>query len=510
MRELFRRGPENPDLDAYMQEVQARHESAVNGELYADSPLHTWEEEQRREADRDISLGGFIVDMIEGAAERMDNMDRWERGDRLPPIAPGMSDLVRARLPRFVAVNPEAGGGLSVERARRFKIDRVTEDIINEAVIRLPRRMDAYHYRQGEAADTVEIPGVGPVTVTMRETGGVFTYVTSIDGPNWRVWNCRPSGVQYLNRYNDISLPSEVSIDDGKTKLNLYDEDGIYIHQDGKRYTNVRWKTRFGRGYDSDAQRDDLHRTYNGGSPGSEHLSPGEAPNKDWDKDKKTYSWETVQDEAIVWLAQNVLFPLRAADVPESQATERPEKQPFPHEKIGPLFTYVETRDLERIQRIQQDPSRAYPDEQHGIGVGYRLVSLGDGEPGLPSAAYDGYVYARQGQLTEATDLTQINRIGRDMRRTGSMLGGAHGFAQLRPKHGDDVFVVDWVHARQSSVALARTMTPVNEYDGSFEEPIIIFGRDIELDEISYMFPAPPREDRRRSGRLAGEFSDPS
>ena len=222
-------------MQQYMDEVQARHEAAERGELYASSPLEVWGEEARREAARDISVAGFLADFAKDRADRADAIMRWELGQRLPDIAPGMSELVQSRLPRFVSVNPEAAGGLAVDRARRFKIDLTVEDIINEAIVRLPRRMDAYRYRHGEAADAIDVPGLGEVKVEMSQHADVFTSVRAIEGDGWRVWNCRPSGIRYLDRYNDISRPSEISTDGGKQLIKLYDDNsGIYVRKEGR------------------------------------------------------------------------------------------------------------------------------------------------------------------------------------------------------------------------------------------------------------------------------------
>lgn len=494
----------------YLECVTVLHDNS--DDLFAHSPLDELAEEARINAlTADLGVVGFLTDFARDRRRREENMSRWETGNGLPQVAPEMLELIASKTPAHVSINPEALGAIEVRRTRDYKIDRVSDDIMAEVTALLPRKLDAYHYKQGYATDTIAVDGLGEVEVRMSNSQNVFHSISEIKVGNFRIWNCRQTGLWYNGNWIDNSHPSDIEIGDEKLEINLYDdESGIFVKKDGKSYTNERVRARFGSGYRTDADRDELYRTYNGGNEMAT-VRDGEAPNDDWRDDETEYSWAQIQDAAIVWMAENVLFPLRGAEKPAEQATEAPEAEPFPYDKIGPIFTFIETKDYERIKRIQQKPEAAYPNERHGIRPNLRLVSLGDGTPDLPSEVHDGYIYAKPGRLNEATNFEEINKIGREYRKTDRILGGAHGFAQLRPKSARDIYVVDWAEwdkyrdatfsdthnrlsdeeLKENHAVVARTMTPVIEYDDSFEDPIIIIGRDLELDEIELMFPAP-------------------
>lgn len=129
----------------------------------------------------------------------------------------------------------------------------------------------------------------------------------------------------------------------------------------------------------------------------------------------------------------------------------------------------------------------------------------------LPDIVHDGYIYAKPGLIGDI-DLDTIQAIGNEDRRTDSLLGSAHGFAQIHPKNARDIYVVDWAEwqrfrdatfsdshsrltdeeMRENYAVVARTMKPINEYDGTYAEPIVLIGRELELDEIEALVPAPP------------------
>lgn len=512
MSEFIRKEPDPGE--EYLAHVTQLFE-AGDGVLYGYSALDAFIEEKQREAlTADLGVVGFLADFARDRIEHEKRLERWETGQGLPVPTEEVQELIATKTPQHVAVNPEALGGIQLRPARHYKIDIVTDDIMAEVAALLPRRIDAYYYKQGYAYDVVEVPGLGEIQVRLHDSNGIFKAISEVRIGNFRIWNCRDTGLWYNGKLIDVSHPSNIELGDKeRTQIELYsDESGVFIRKDGKRFTNERWKTRFGSGYRSDNERDELYRTYNGPNPMAT-VGEDEAPNDGWKEDMTELSWRQIQDEAIVWMANNILFPLKLAEKPQEQTTELPEDEPYPFEKVGPIFTFIQTRDLERVVRIKDHPESAYPDERHAIHPNIRLVPLGMGSKGLPHEAYDGYIYCKPGVIADI-EQDDVNEIGNEWRRTDNFLGGAHGFAQVHPKSARDVYVVDWAEwqkfrdatfsethnrltddeMRENFAVVARTLTPVTDYDGLFQEPIVLIGRELELDEIESLVPAPERQ----------------
>lgn len=479
-------------------------------------PKDEFERVKRESARKELGIESFLMDFAIEAETRRRNLERWVSGRAITPASVEHATAIISALPAYTLANPEAMGAMRVEHARELRIDIVVEDILSEIASRLPRRIDAYRYYQDYAHETLDIPGLGEVKVTMRETGdGIFRTIGTVEGGQFRIWNCRDSGVRYMDRYNDISRPQEIKIKPAGIDMDLYDDGSIFVGYKGERFTNVRWRTAVGRRYDSDEYRDDLHRTYSGlndmATPDEGYVS-----NKGWEDDKTVHSWRKIEEEAIAWLAENVLNPLREAPKPEVQATKLPEEEPFPTDKIGPLYAFVDEEALRRIALIKNNPGKAYPDERKAVGPGKRLLSLGMPRGDAPGLVYDGYVWCGVGTIGENTDLNGIKEIGLEYRWDDSPFH-SQGVAVIKPKTATDVYVIDWqkwddyrdrtftpTHNRLTDAeyaemhrVVARTIVPITEYRGNYRKPIVLIGRDVELDEVEAVY-LPPEERRRR------------
>lgn len=487
-------------------------------------PEDEFERVRRESAGKEAGVESFLMDFAIGAETRRRNLERWATGRTITPASAEHVGAVISALPSYTVASPEAMGAMGVEQARGFRIDMVAEDIIAEIAQRLPRTIDAYGYHQDYAHDTLDVPGLGEVKVTMHQTGdGIFSTIGTVEGETFKIWNCRASGVKYMDRYDDISRPNIIKIKDPEGRLpnkaktmeiDLYgDDSGTFAELDGKRFTNARWQTAEGRGYSSDWQRDDLHRTYSGGND----MNPRyQEVNRGWKNDKTVLSWREVEGNAIVWLAENVLNPLKEAPKPESQATTLPEEEPFPEGKVGPLYAFVDEEVLRKSALIKDNPGKAYPDERKAVRPGKRLLALGMPRKDVPEIAYDGFVWCGVGVIDQQTDLTKVKTIGLEHRWDDRQYG-SQGVAVIKAKTATDVYVVDWqewddyrertftpTHDRLTDaeysemlVAVARTLKPIAEYDGSYRQPIVLIGRDVELDEVEAVY-LPPQERRRR------------
>lgn len=445
--------------DEYVAQV-TREFAAGDGVLFASSPLDEFIEEKKRDS---LTGGvddvtGFQGELVEAAMKRAKDISRWEEGSSIQTASSEKIELISYKTPPHLVINPEALGGIHVQPAERYKLDIVSEDIMAEAASLLPRSIDAYPYQQGYANDQVEVDGLGTVEVRMSDSEGIFKAISEVRIGDFRIWNGRQTGLEYNNELLDFSNPSEIDIGSAGVKIRLGgDGSDIQVEKDGHKVVFG------GTGHSSESDR------------------------------------TLLEDEVIRWLAENVLFPLCNAEKPVEQITTPPEVKPFPYEKIGPLLAFIEMRDAERVRRIRDNPESAYPEERYAIEPGWRLLPFGTARD-IPEEAQLGFIYAMPAEVTWDTDLASIDQIGKEYRRTDALLGKNHGFAQIIPNSAEDMYVVDWKRGAtdegqdEGYAAVARTMVPVTEYDGSYEEPIILIGRRLALHEITALYPAPERD----------------
>lgn len=410
-------------------------------------------------AGREISVESFLADFALGAEQRRRNVTRWRVGEKLPATTDERLAAIKSVLPRFVVVNKEAVGGMRVEPARRYKIDMVVEDIMSEAAQRLPRTLDAYKYHQGYAKDSVKIPGLGKVEVILHQTNEVLYTISEIYGKNFRVWNCRDSGVKYLDRYNEISRPSSIEIEPLNVKLGIYSDGSGDEQKDAKKF------------------RED-------------------------------------QDKSIVWLVDNVLNPIKKTLLKEKQIDLPPMEEPFPEGKVGPLFAFVKEEDIEKIEILKHGVSRAYPDERTAVGPSKRLIPLNYNRGNLPEEVHDFFIWCGIGKVDKRMDTKNL-RIAHNERDTWGMFN-KEGIAEIKPLTATDIYVVDWQawdnyrsktfkpghdtltdnEVGEMYRAVGKTFVPISRYNGRYKKPVVLIGRDLEVNEIGITF-IPPKDRTR-------------
>jgi len=408
---------------------------------------------------REIGVESFLADFAIAAEDRRRNLVRWRMGEKLPKLSEEKIAAIKSALPKFVVLNKEAVGGMRVEPARRHKIDIVVEDIMSEIAQRLPRTLDAYRYYQDYAQDSVDIPGIGKIDVKLHQTEGVFSTISEIKSKNFRVWNCRDSGVIYLDRFNEISRPTTIEIKPENIELK--------IHSDGSGIE----------------QRD--HRKF-----------------------------KEMQDTSVVWLVDKVLNPIKKTPIKGKQIDIPLMEEPFPEEKIGPLFAFVEMEDLERIDILKDDISRAYPDERFAVKPSRRLIPLNYSRGNLPELVHDGFLWCGVGRIDRNTDLKNLTIADRE-RCTWGIGGSKEGTAEVKPLTATDIYIADWqawddyrkkafkpghdelTYSEVSEMyqAVGKTLVPVTEYRKNYQKPVVLIARDLEVNEIGKIY-FPPEEKR--------------
>lgn len=185
-----------------------------------------------------------------------------------------------------------------------------------------------------------------------------------------------------------------------------------------------------------------------------------------------------------------------------------PEKRdPFVFEAVAPIpiapatrfWTYAEGSTVARIAEGQADRESLPPARRYALQQSTRLLHLGCSAEGLPADSqtlHDGYIWC-------ALDPESIPREARPL--------FSRKFLIVEPTRANDIYVVDQAAydlCRQELItklesedpartrfteaevddmdrARAATLTPWHEYEGDFQKPIVLIGRELGLDEVS-------------------------
>lgn len=220
--------------------------------------------------------------------------------------------------------------------------------------------------------------------------------------------------------------------------------------------------------------------------------------------DPVAFSTADVMAEIDAYLRGVVLPRIEAhpiADTLEDPCAPEP-VIPWP-EHIGPLFCYGTGRDRYRVQTGQQCPDELPLHERYGLEIGDRLMWLDVPNDGtVPCVAYDGFVWCGIGDgervpgqwhghrdavrfavtPNRANHVYVADHAAYERRRAELSEEIARDAEKRRepvPTRFTDEQVADMKRAR------GRTIVTVTEYRGDYEQPIVLVGRELGLDEIA-------------------------
>lgn len=377
-------------------------------------------------------------------------------------------------------------------QSRQFPFDEVCEQIV--------RALEERNW---------EVPGIDVVFDVYGTGADKYRLVRRITGPDFVLRFGRPQG--NLGRWNDTAAISEINIP--QQELHVYDDESgpTYYVYCGKNWAAHR---------DAFENRIKVNSKLRGGAriylrysgrggrmERSSQLVHDSDLGREWlptkRRDKQSFRTADVFEHFTMWLQDNVLAlivsqPTAGEKVDYFQETVTP----FPAD-IGPIFCFGEHRDAQRVRAGQADINRLEPDERYGLmGNMPRLLPLGVRSLGVvPEIAYDGFVWCGLGDVSGDTDIATLEVHGQ-YRHTDR----ERFVFRISPNRADDVYVADNAAYEQYRSELlgriiprvyftdeevddaqrerARTIIPITEYDGSFEQPIVLFNREIDLDEV--------------------------
>ncbi len=405
--------------------------------------------------------------------------------------------------------------------SRQFPFDEVCEKIVRELELR-----------------NWNVPGM---TVEFHEYGSgeqKFRAVEHIKSLNFKLWFCRVQRLMPGGRYNDTAAVTEIVIP--KKELHVYeDESGpsFYTYV-GNNWAQDREKFMYGSKVNSKLNGEPrLYLKYKGvcccGSTQASfgknipHTHPGRRspilvhdndlgreyePQErgkwnwlEWQREPgepKEFITAMVMYEFTKWLEQNVLAVIMSHPVPTERIDAFPPEQiiPFP-EAVGPLFAFGEENDWWRIAQGKADPKELDPsDRSMYLGSSARLACLGTNGD-FPKIAYEGFQWCGIGAVASDTDINSLEVPGQ-MRwdrqrfvirvtpnRANHIYIADHSVYEKRRKEICDAITDERDRLTNDEVsdftaARARTIIPIAEYKGGFEQPIVLINRELSFDEV--------------------------
>lgn len=368
-----------------------------------------------------------------------------------------------------------------------------------------------------------DVPGL---TVKIDDYGSgaqKLRLVQSIEGRDFKIRFGRKQRLMLGNRWNDTAAVANIMIP--RWRLNVYDDESgptfyLYVGDDWDRD-----REEFLKGSKVNSKLNGDPRTYlrySGGCDCSrdrmKHTHPGQRSPVLVHNNDLGREYEPVGDEPTHFVTREVMEEIRryleetvlANIMSHPMSEERvdilatPDPIPFP-ESVGPLFCFGEYHEAERIKQGQtrkglEDLELA---DRYGLsGSGYRLSFLGTANDGtVPAIAYEGFLWCGFGAVDADTTIDSLGTPGHDRwsdrekfvirispdRANDIYIADHAPYEKRRKEIGDamkdrdrftDAEVTDFTNAR------ARTIIPITEYQGEFEQPIVLINRDLSLDEV--------------------------
>lgn len=423
--------------------------------------------------------------------------------------------------------------------SRQFPVDEVCEQIVREL----------------EKRDW-KVPGI---TVDFHDYGTgdqKFRAVGHIKSSEFKLWFCRRQSTVPGGRWNDTAAVTEIVIP--QKELHVYDDESgptFYLYA-GNDWEKDREKFMNGSKVNSKLNGEEkIYLIYKGGCNCQRtgdasfeamsflaaqltgdvaalarmyHTHPSRRPpylvhtndlGREYEpegKEPRGFWTENVIEGFRDYLRDVVLKTIVSHPVPTEKidVLTTPAPIPFP-QSIGPIFCFGDYGDAERIRLGKTDRSKLHAADCYGIiGSGYRLMSLGTPNDGtVPEIAYEGFLWCGIGEVTEKTPVENLKVYGHyrwsDRERF---------VIRVKPNMANDIYIADhaaYEKRRQELAdamefarnrytdaevadftrARARTIVPIADYRGGYEQPVVLVNRELSFDEVELV--SGPHEERR-------------
>lgn len=342
---------------------------------------------------------------------------RWKEGAKIPKVSfEQLNKIFSPQYPKHVIINEEALGGITLGDSIRYEpIDEICDNISLEISNRLPRRIDAYRFQSH------------------------FSDVNKISS-------------EEINIYGIGKIKVQLSQNEIFTYIKTIESDSFSISNyrgSGRQYLNQLSEVALPCAIKIKPENIEVHL---------DHEWSGDIPFSE-------------AERIASWLQKNVLDKIVVTPEYENQANEIPEAIQYPS-SVGTLYTWLFSKKAEKLEITKYDPSKVYPHERAAISPGRGLFRLGI-EDDLPGKAYNAFIWCGIGEPKPNSDAQEYIIPG--YRMEGDLDSRLNKLVQINPKHGEEVFVVDY--------------HPWSEYRGrAFKENLREMSKDIvrqeQLDEF--------------------------
>lgn len=216
-----------------------------------------------------------------------------------------------------------------------------------------------------------------------------------------------------------------------------------------------------------------------------------------------SYRTNDVFTEFTRWLEDNLLSQILVHPVPDEKVDFFRETVTLYTDTVGPIFCFGEGKDAQRVHQGKLDINELPPGKRYGfIGSGYRLLNLmvrNDGT--IPEIAYDGFKWCGIGEITGDTPINTLTVPGHY-----SWSDRERFVFRIMPTRADGIYVADNApyekrreelfeeikprdrltdaELAEADRARARTIVPITEYAGGYEQPVILINRELDFDEV--------------------------
>lgn len=205
------------------------------------------------------------------------------------------------------------------------------------------------------------------------------------------------------------------------------------------------------------------------------------------------------------WLKSSVLAVINSYPIPKERIDYFAQAAtPVPND-IAPIFVFGNREDADRVGRNKLVPEKVEPKDQYGLIVtGYRLVPHGmPSDQSFPEKAYDSFRWAGFGEVDSSVDIVTLSipdhyrYADREQyvfrvtpRRADELFVADHAAYQRLHGHYQEVMRAEKRNSltndevNEALAARAATLTPLADYDGTFENPVVLISRELDVDEV--------------------------
>lgn len=409
-------------------------------------------------------------------------------------------------------------------RSRQFPFDEVCEQIV--------RALEERNWSVSGITIEFDVYGTGAQK---------YRIVRRIKGDGFKLWFCRPQA--RMGKWNDTAAVSEITIP--QKELRVYDDESgptyyVYVGEDwesdkeqflnwskvnSKLKGEPRTYLKYRAGCDCQATAgasfpamDLLTATLTGDAKKLAalnhthrgHRSPLLVHDNDLNREYEpkngeviSYRTNDVFMEFTRWLEDSLLAQILAQPVPDEKVDFFREVITPYTDTIGPIFCFGEGKDAQRVHQGKLDINKLSPEDRYGfIGSGYRLLNLmvrNDGT--IPDVAYDGFKWCGIGEITSETPMDTLTVPGHN-----SWSDREWFVFRITPTRADGIYVADHApyekcreelfeaikprdrltdaEVAEADRARARTIIPITEYTGGYEQPVVLINRELDFDEV--------------------------